>query len=109
MRRGASGRSARWSNISPHVPDEISQSQITIGISISRNTERAEATVALAITVQPDLKMCSREAQSSSLGLTDSTVLNAVSSPGGFLMLPHPLVCDRLSATFPPIGITSSA
>jgi len=93
--------------MSPHVPDEISQSQITIGIGISRNTERAEATVALAITVQPDLKMCSREAQSSSLGLTDRTALKAVSSPGGFFMPSHPSV--RLSATFPPIRITSPA
>ena len=38
----------------PHVAEEISQSQITIGISISRKTERADATVALAIMVQSD-------------------------------------------------------
>ena len=43
-----------WSNISRHVPGVVSQSQIRIGMGISRNTERAEAMVARPITVQPD-------------------------------------------------------
>jgi hypothetical protein len=57
--------------------------------------------VALAITVQPDLKMRAREAQSSSLGLTDKTILQAVSDPDGFFVPSHPLIW--LFATFPPI------
>jgi hypothetical protein len=45
-----------------------------MGSLISRNTERADEIVALAITVQSDLRMRSRETQSSSLELTKRTV-----------------------------------
>ncbi len=95
-----------WSNISPHVPGARSESQTTIGIVISRNTERAEATVALAITVQPDLKMRSRETQSSWLGLTDRTTLLAASIPGDFFSPLHPWFAIGSAATFPPNRLT---
>jgi hypothetical protein len=98
-----------WSNISLHVPGVISQSQITIGMGVSRNTERAEAIVELELTVQLDLKMRSREAQSSTLALMDKTTLRAFSRRDDLCMSPHPFVCDRFSATFPPITGTSPA
>jgi hypothetical protein len=78
------------SNISPQAPAETSQSQITIGIGISLNTERAEATVGLAISAPSDLTMRCREARSSSLAPTYRTILQAASTPGGCLRPSHP-------------------
>ena len=85
LREGDREKARGGSTSPPTYPSAISQSQITIGIGVSRNTETAEAIVDLEITAQLDLKMRSREAQSSSLGLTDRTTLKAVSSPGRLL------------------------
>jgi hypothetical protein len=70
-------------------------------MGVSRNTERAEAIVALAITVQPGLKMRSREAQSSWFRLTERTTWEAVSHRIGFRKPSDPLVCDRLICIVP--------
>ena len=104
IRSGGSGRSEMCSNISRHVPGNISHSQNTIGIGRSRKTENDEASVGLAIrvhsefvyTVQSDSwKMRSRETRSSSLGLTHRTVhflVAVVSLPGGFCIRHHPVL-----------------
>jgi hypothetical protein len=60
-----------------------------MGIGISRNRERAEAGVALAVTVQSDLRMRSSETKSSSFGLTDRTTWIGVPIPGGFFTPIH--------------------
>src|ERR1019366_2252541 len=72
---GGSGKSEMCSNISRHVPGNISHSQSTIGVGLSRKTENDEASVVLAVRVHVDSwKMRSRKTQSSSLGLTDRTL-----------------------------------
>jgi hypothetical protein len=73
IKSGGSGRNEIWSNISHHLPVVISASNSTMGNVACRNTKRAEATAALGISVQSDLKMRSRETQSSPLELTKRT------------------------------------